>query len=589
MNKENKLEIMRHSASHVMSMAVLELFPKAKTGVGPATNDGFYQDYDLGKPLTPKDLKKIEKIMGKIKSQKIKFEHEEWGIRKAINFFKKNNQSYKVEIIEDLEKEANSQGKKLKKVSIYKTADYVDLCVGPHVKDTSEIGFYRLLSNAGAYWRGSEKNKMLTRIYGTTFSSKEELKKYIFMIEEAKRYDHRTIGKKLDLFMFDEEVGPGLPLWLPRGARLMNTIKDYTFNSYLKNGYDPVSTPHIASTKLFKHSGHLDFYKENLYSPFDLEKEKYMVKPMNCPFHVRMYKSNIHSYRDLPIRWTEMGTVYRYEKSGVLHGLTRVRGFTQDDAHIICTPEQLSSELNKALKLTKDILKTFGFKEFELNISVRDPKNPKKYIGSDEEWKQAEDSLVVAIKKAGFKDFVYDIGGAVFYGPKIDIKVMDALGRAWQLSTIQVDFNLPERFKMTYTDKDGKDKTPFMIHRALLGSLERFIGVLLEYHKGELPLWLNPLQVKILPISDKFIKYADKIKRELDENNILSSIDIRTESIGKKIRDAQLEKVPYMLIVGEREEKSGKVAIRTRKGKDKGAQILSLFIKETLEEIAKKK
>lgn len=586
---KKQLEAMRHSASHAMTIAVLRMFPKAKMGVGPATKEGFYQDYELDRPLIPKDLKKLEKIMQKIKNQKLKFEHHNWGLKKAVNYFKKIKQNYKVEMIKDLEKEAKTDDKKLKKVSIYKTGDYVDLCAGPHIKTTADIGEYKLLSVAGAYWRGDEKNKMLQRIYGTAFKSKDELKNYIQMLENAKQYDHRVLGKRLKLFIFDEEIGAGLPLWMPKGARLMNTIKNYAFETYLENGYEPVSTPHIASTKLFKHSGHLDFYKENLYSPFNLEKDKYMVKPMNCPFHVAMYNSQIHSYRDLPIRWTEMGTVYRYEKSGVLHGLTRVRGFTQDDAHIICSPEQLSSELNKALKLTKDILKTFGFSDFEVNISVRDPKNKGKFIGSDENWKQAEDALKKAVKRAGFKKFVYDVGGAVFYGPKIDIKVKDALGRAWQLSTIQVDFNLPQRFKMTYIGADGKEKTPFMIHRALLGSLERFIGVLLEYHKGDLPIWLAPIQAKILPISDKHINYAKKVEKELKLNGVLTDIDDRSESTSKKIRDAQLEKVPYMLTLGDREAKAGQVAVRTRAGKNKGAVALSTFLREIKEEINKKK
>jgi threonyl-tRNA synthetase len=585
----NKLETMRHSASHVMSMAVLELFPKAKMGVGPATSDGFYQDYQLSKPLTPKDLKKIEKIMGKIKSQKLKFEHEEWGIRKAINYFKKNEQFYKIEIINDLEKESILKGKKIKKISIYKTGNYIDLCSGPHVKDTSEIGFYKLLSNAGAYWKASEKNQMLTRIYGTAFEDKNDLKQYIHFLEEAKKYDHRILGKRLGVYMFDSEIGAGLPIWLPNGARLLNTIKNYAFNTYLANGYEPVSTPHIASIKLFKHSGHLEFYKENIYNPFELEKDNYILKPMNCPFHVKIYNSSIHSYRDLPIRWTEMGTVYRYEKSGVLHGLTRVRGFTQDDAHIICTAEQLSKELDDSLKLIKKILKEFGFGEFQVNVSVRDMKNKDKFIGTDEDWKQAERSLVDAVKKAGFNNFVYDIGGAVFYGPKIDIKIKDTMGRLWQCSTVQVDFNLPERFDMSYIDPSGNKATPFMVHRAVLGSLERFIGILLEYHKGQLPLWISPIQVKILPISDKHIKYANKIKALLSQEDIVSTVDNRSESTGKKIREAQIEKVPYMLIVGDREVKSNKVSLRNRSGKDFGAIALSTFLKQVKTEIEKKK
>lgn len=584
-NKPTKLDIMRHSTSHLMAMAVLEMFPKAKLAIGPSIADGFYYDFELDRPLITQDLKKIESLMKKIKARNEKFEREEWTITKATKFFKDQKQTYKVQLISDLVKE----DPKLKKVSIYKTGKFVDLCAGPHVKSSKEIGAFHLLSVAGAYWRGNEKNKMLQRIYGTVFPKQEELDQYLALLEEAKKRDHREIGKQLGLFMFDEEVGAGLPLWLPKGARLLHTIKDFAFNTYLDNGYEPVSTPHIASTKLFSHSGHLDFYKENLYSPFDIENEKYMVKPMNCPFHVRMYNSTMHSYRDLPTRWTEMGTVYRYERSGVLHGLTRVRGFTQDDAHIICTKEDLANELKQALKLTKHILNTFGFKDFEVNVSVRDPQNKSKYIGDDEGWNQAETALKQAIKEVGFDKFVYDIGGAVFYGPKIDIKIADALGRMWQLSTIQVDFNLPSRFSMKYIDKDSKEQTPFMIHRALLGSLERFAGVLIEHYAGAFPLWLSPVQVKILAISEKHNKYANQVAKELKENNIRVEVDESNETLGKKIRTAQKEKVPYMVIVGDKEKASGKVAPRTRSGRDLGAMGFKKFAEKLADEIKHKK
>ncbi len=583
--KHSKLDTMRHSSSHLMAMAVLQLFPKAKFAIGPSIEDGFYYDFELDRSLTNQDLKKIEKIMTKTKSKNHKFEHEEWTITKAEKYFKDSKQKYKLELIRDLLKE----DPKLKKVSIFKTGEFVDLCAGPHVKSTKEIGPYKLLSVAGAYWRGSEKNKMLQRIYGTCFEQEKELVEYLNKLEEAKKRDHRFLGKQLELFMIDEEVGQGLILWLPKGAQLRKIIQDFAINTYLKNGYKPVYTPHIASTELFKHSGHLDFYKENLYSPFEVEKQAYMVKPMNCPFHVRMYNNSIHSYRDLPIRWTEMGTVYRYERSGVLHGLTRVRGFTQDDAHIICTKEQLSQELFEALKLTKYMLKTFGFNDFEVNISIRDPKNKDKFIGDDSSWKAAEESLIEAVKKAGFKNFVYDIGGAVFYGPKIDIKIADALGRMWQLSTIQVDFNLPSRFNMKYIDKEGNEKAPFMIHRALLGSLERFIGVLIEHYAGSFPLWLSPLQVKVLAISQKHNKYAQKVLDELTKNDIRVEVDDSDETLGKKIRNALKEKVPYMVIVGDKEKKLDKVAPRTRTGKDLGAMKISKFIDRIKEEIKKNK
>ncbi len=583
--KQSKLDIMRHSCSHLMAVAVLEMFPKAKLAIGPAIEDGYYYDFELDRPLINQDLKKLEKIMTKIRSKGDKFKHEEWTINKALKYFKDRKDKYKVELINDLVKD-NS---KLKKVSIYKTGDFIDLCVGPHIKSTKDIGPFKLLNVAGAYWRGDEKNKMLQRIYGTCFETEKDLKKYLEKLEEAKKRDHRILGKQLDLFMFDDEIGSGLVLWLPKGAQLFNTIKDFAFNTYLKNGYKPVVTPHIASTELFKHSGHLDFYKENLYSPFTVEKQKYMVKPMNCPFHVKMYNSQIHSYRDLPIRWTEMGTVYRYERSGVLHGLTRVRGFTQDDAHIICTKDQLNDEIVKALKLTKYILNIFGFRDFEINISTRDLENKDKFIGEDKDWKKTEEALKQAVKKAGLKKFVYDIGGAVFYGPKIDIKIADALGRMWQLSTIQVDFNLPSRFKMKYINKEGKEQTPFMIHRALLGSLERFIGVLIEHYAGAFPIWLSPVQVKVLAISQKHNKYASKVADELFENDLRVEVDNSDETLGKKIRNAQREKVPYMLIVGDKEVKSSKVAPRTRSGKDLGAMPIKRFIERIKKEIESKK
>lgn len=585
MKKQNNLEKMRHSASHLMAAAVQKMFPKVKFAIGPAIEDGFYYDFELPRPLTPEDLKKIEKMMKKMKHQNTEFKKDSWGMVKAKNYFKKNDQKYKLELIEKIK----SENPKEKNVYIYSLGDFTDLCSGPHVKSTKEIGEFKLTRISGAYWQGNEKNKMLQRIYGVAFKTKEELNKYIERIEEAKRRDHRVLGKQLGLFIFDDEVGPALPLWMPKGATLLNEVKNYAFNMYLENGYMPVSTPHIASASLWKHSGHLDFYSENMYGDMAVDKDKYRLKPMNCPFHVKIYNSELHSYKDLPIRYTEMGTVYRYERSGVTHGIARTRGFTQDDAHIICTPDQLDKEVLSALKLTKKILKAFGFKDFEVNLSTRDPKNLDKFAGDDASWEMAENALKNAIKKAGFDDFVEDVGGAVFYGPKIDIKVSDALGRPWQLSTIQFDFNLPGRFNMTYVDKDGNEQTPFMIHRALLGSLERFISVLIEHYAGAFPTWLAPTQVKILPIADRHQSFAKKLLKQLSESKIRVELDDRSESIGKKIREAQMQKVPYMIIIGDEEIKKNKLSIRNRKGKEDHDVKTEKFIEDITKEIKDKK
>ena len=460
---------------------------------------------------------------------------------------------------------------------------------GPHLKSTAGIKAFKLLSVAGAYWHGDEKNQMLTRIYGTAFASKKELDQHLFQIEEAQKRDHRKLGQELELFTFDPEVGIGLPLWLPNGARLRQAVMDYASNVYLDNGYEPVSTPHLASSKLWQHSGHVDFYKEGLYGEFSIEDEKYRLKPMNCPFHVAIYKFKPHSYRDLPMRLSEMGTVYRYERSGVLHGLTRVRGFTQDDAHIICTPEDLSSEVKKAFNLTLEIFKTFGFTDFEVNLSTRDKENKDKFIGSDKNWQTAEKVLREVIKKVGYGDkYVEDIGGAVFYGPKIDIKVADSIGRKWQLSTIQFDFNLPERFDMTYVGSDGQQHVPYMIHRALLGSLERFIGVLIEHYGGAFPLWLSPVQTSLLPISEKFVSYAQELQKKLKSVGVRVKIDNSNESLGKKIRQAEEQKTPYMLILGQKELDKKAVSVRQRGEKDLGQMTFDAFVDKIQAEINQK-
>lgn len=573
------IDSMRHSCSHVMAQAVLQMFPEAKLGIGPTIEDGFYYDFDLPRTLIPEDLPLIEKRMKQIIKQSQKFIKKIEPGEKALEFFKKTNQKYKVDLTEELLKE----GQKLSFYENVMPVDgkpmFVDLCAGPHTEHTGQIGAFKLLKIAGAYWRGDEKNPMLQRIYGTCWHTQEELDIYIKKLEEAKKRDHRRLGIDLGLFIFDDEVGPGLPLWLPKGAFLRHKIMEFAFNTYLKRGYEPVSTPHIANEKLWSHSGHLDFYNENMYKALEIDKEKYLLKPMNCPLHVKMYKHKNRSYRELPLRWTEMGTVYRYERSGVLHGLTRVRGFTQDDAHIICRPDQLEDELSQAIDLTLYILKSFGFEDFEVNVSVRDPENKKKFIGGDEDWEKAEITLKKVLKKSGFKDYIYDIGGAVFYGPKIDIKVADSIGRKWQLSTIQFDFNLPERFGMKYVGEDGKEYTPFMIHRALLGSLERFIGVLIEHYAGAFPVWLAPVQAKILSVSEKFTDYAKKIAEELNKAEIRYEIDDSNETLGKKIRNAEMQKIPYMIVVGEKEVNENTIAVRDYATKKQESMKVDKFLK----------
>jgi len=608
------LEILRHSAAHLMAAAVQKLYSQAKFGIGPTIENGFYYDIDFGDvalssskdpaekgkiSLTPSDLPKIEKAMQDLVSQDIKFEKEEMSVDEAIKLFKELDQPYKVELLQDIKSKGttkmNEEEKEVlagDKITIYKTGKFVDLCRGPHVDSTGELKnvAIKLDRLAGAYWRGSEKNKMLTRIYGLAFESKKELKEYLEMLDQAAKRDHRKLGQELELFMFDEEVGPGLPLWMPNGAIVYQLVKDFAFQTYLKNGYKPVVTPHIASLKLWEHSGHTDFFAENMYSPFGVDDDEYKLKPMNCPLQVTMYKAKKHSYRELPLRWTEMGTVYRYERSGVLQGLTRVRGFTQDDAHIICTPEQLEDELSAALDLTMYILKTFGFKEedMEINLSTCDPQHKDKFIGDDKMWNKAQKTLAKVVKDSGFDEVVKDVGGAVFYGPKIDIKVADAIGRKWQLSTIQFDFNLPSRFNMTYSGSDGKEHTPFMIHRALLGSLERFMGVLIEHYAGAFPLWLAPVQAVIITVGEKHEKHAQKLAQELIAEDLRVEVWNENETVGNKIRKAIAQKIPYMLVIGDKETQSKNLHVRQR-GCEKVEEISKKdFIKSAKDLVEKK-
>ncbi len=569
------MEKIRHSLAHIMAAAVQELFPEAKFGIGPAIENGFYYDFDLLKRLTPEDLPKVEKKMKALIKQNINFKKKAISKAEANKLFK--NQPYKLELIKELPGET---------VSIYENSDFVDLCKGPHIKSSKEINpdGFKLTKIAGAYWKGDEKKPMLQRIYGIAFKTKKELSDYLLQQEEAGKRDHRVLGQKLGLFAINEEIGQGLPLWLPKGATLRQIIEDFVLCKYVKEGYQIVRTPHIGSEKLFQKSGHLSHYKEGMYAPLEIENEKYYLKPMNCPFHLMIYKESIKSYRDLPIRYTELGTVYRYERSGTLHGLTRVRGFTQDDGHILCAPEQLNDEIARAIKLTKDVLQTFSFKKFKIALSVRDPKNKEKYLGADSDWRIAEQALIQGMKKANW-NFVKEEGEAVFYGPKIDIKIEDSIKREWQISTIQLDFNLLERFDIFYIDKNSKKKRPFMLHRALLGSLERFIGVLIEHYGGAFPLWLSPVQIWVMPISDKHKKHAEEIKKELSSFRV--EIKDENETIGKKIREGEMQKIPYLLIVGDKEIKSKTVSVRKRGKGDIGEMKLAEFIKNISLEIKK--
>jgi len=572
-----KIDTIRHSLAHILAYAVQELYPGTKFGIGPIIENGFYYDFDLPKPITFQDLPKIEQKMRKIIKENLKFEKKETSIKKAKEIFK--NQPYKIELIADLFENGSQR------VSIYQSGDFIDLCKGPHVKSTKEIltNEFCLTKIAGAYWKGNENNPMLTRIYGIAFRTKKELDKYLYLEKEAEKRDHRILGQKLELFMFDEEVGSGLPLWLPKGAILHNIIENYLYKELRKQGYSWVISPHIAKLLLWQTSGHWELYRENMYSPIKIDKESYLLKPMSCPFHVKIYNSKIRSYKDLPIRLAEFGTVYRYEKSGVLHGLTRVRGFTQDDAHIWCTPEQLSKELEKILKQGIQILKTFGFKDYNIYLSTR----PEKYAGSQKKWEKAENTLKYILKKLKLK-YQIDPGGGVFYGPKIDIKIKDSLGREWQCTTIQLDFNLPERFNMVYIDKSGKKKQPILIHRALLGSIERFIGVLLEHYAGALPLWLGPEQIWVVPVGSSHREYAHEVNEQLTTNKFRTVVKDENETVSKKIREGEIQKIPYLLVVGDKEIKNKTVRVRS-KNKDLGMIKLNKFLEKIKIETEKKR
>lgn len=595
-----ELEIMRHSCSHLLAMAVLELRPKTKLAIGPAIENGFYYDFDpatsSGQDFTfsPEDLPKIEAKMAEIKTKNLPFTKKEISVEEAKKMF--SNQPYKLELIDELaeEESAKLSNPKGVKLNVYKTGTFADLCRGPHIENTADIGVFKLLSVAGAYWKGSEKNKMLTRIYGTCFPTQKELDDYLNFLEESKKRDHRSIGKELDLFSIDEYVGPGLVLWHPKLSIVREEIELYWRRQHRKRGYQYVYTPHVGLDNLWKTSGHLDFFKEGMYPPMSMEtknkdeKTTYFVKPMNCPFHVRIYKSKIRSYRDLPIRWCELGNVYRYEESGVLHGMLRVRGLTQDDAHIICREDQFVEEVNSILDFALELNRDFGFDKLNVYLSTRDLNNKEKYVGEENVWNLSEKTLkeILDSRKIEYHE---DIGGAKFYGPSIDLKAVDALGREWQGTTIQLDMNLPSRFGMTYIGEDGKEHVPVMLHRTLLGAMERFVGTLIEQCAGAFPVWLSPVQVKIIPVSEKSLDYAKKIKEKLLSEEIRVELNDRNETMQAKIRDAEKEKVPYMVVVGPKEADDNCVSVRVRGEKNLGQMNFGQFLQLIKEDIAKKR
>ncbi len=552
------LEVYRHSASHVLAYAVKELYPDVKFGIGPAIADGFYYDFDLSHRFVPEDLANIEKKMKGIIKKDSPFVRKEVSKKEAVKIFKVKGEKYKLELLDEIKDE---------KISLYESGDFVDLCRGPHVESTGKIKAFKLLRISGAYWRGSEKNPMLQRIYGTAFYNDKELKEYLKNLEEAEKRDHRKLGKELDLFSTNNQVGTGLILWHPKGALIRSIMEDYWRQSHREGGYEFVFTPHIGNASLWKTSGHLQWYQDSMYSPIEIDEVQYYMKPMNCPFHMMIYKNKVRSYRELPIRFAELGTVYRYERTGVLHGLSRVRGFTQDDAHIFCSPDQIVEEITRTLKFCLSFMKVFNLPAPSMELSVRDPDNTEKYAGSDENWKKAEEALVTALKSQGL-EYKRMEGEAVFYGPKIDMKYYDALGRAWQGSTIQFDFNMPERFDLSYVSKDGKQERPYMIHRALYGSLERFFALLIEHYGGAFPLWLSPIQVKILPISDDNLPYAGTIYTKLKDAGIRVDLNSKNDTLGYKIREAEKEKTPYIIVLGKNEEKEKTLSVRKRKARE---------------------
>ncbi len=569
------LEELRHSASHVMAEAVQRLFPGAKFAIGPAIENGFYYDFDLPRPLTPEDLEEISRLMQESIQAKHPFVREEVSRQEAEQIF--GDQPYKLELIRDLPPDET--------ISLYRHGAFTDLCRGPHVENTGDLRWdsFALLNTAGAYWRGDEHRPMLQRIYGTIFPSKQELKAYLDQLEEIQRRDHRRLGRELDLFSLHEEAGPGLVYWHPKGARVRTIIEDFWRMRHYEGGYDILYTPHIGRSWLWETSGHLDFYSEGMYAPMEIDEQKYYIKPMNCPFHIMIYNTDVRSYRELPLRWAELGTVYRYERSGVLHGLLRVRGFTQDDAHIICTPEQIEDEILGVLRFSLRLWRDLGFQNVVAYLATR----PEKAVGEPERWEQALVSLRKALEVENVA-YEVDEGGGAFYGPKIDLKIKDALGREWQMTTIQFDFNEPERFDMKYTGADGQEHRPYMVHRALLGSLERFFGVLIEHYGGAFPVWFAPVQVQLIPIADRHVPFADQVMARLKAANLRVEMDDSGDRMNAKIRKAQLAKIPYMLVIGDREAETGSVSVRLRTNENLGAMTVDEFIARATDIVARR-
>ena len=569
-----------HSSSHIMAAAISSLFPEAKFGIGPSIEQGFYYDIDFGDhKVTEEDLEKIENKIKEIIKLDIPFVRKEVTKQEALEYFKKNNNIYKIELIEELE---NQQ------ITFYTLGDFVDLCRGPHLPSTKYVKAIKLLNIAGAYWRGDEHRQMLTRIYGISFPKQELLDDYLNFLEEARKRDHRKLGKELELFMFSPKVGQGLPMWLPKGAIVRQELEKFLKNVQLQYGYQHVITPHIGQKELYITSGHYEKYGKDSFRPISTpnEGEEFMLKPMNCPHHCEIYAFKPRSYKDLPLRIAEFGTVYRYEQSGELHGLTRVRSFTQDDAHIFCTNDQLKDEFHKVMEIVLLILNTFDFKNFTAQVSLRDPENKEKYIGTEENWEKAEEAILESVSNAGFNTIIAK-GEAAFYGPKLDFMVQDAIGRSWQLGTIQVDYNLPERFNLEYIGADNQKYRPVMIHRAIFGSMERFVSLLLEQTAGKLPLWLSPVQVIVLPISEKYIEYGEKVVSLLTNLDIRTEMDDRSEKVGKKIRDAELQHIPFMIIVGEREKNENAVSVRRQGQGDLGSMATEAFINLFSDELNK--
>ncbi len=563
----------RHSAAHVMADVVTTMFPEAKLGIGPPTEDGFYYDFLVEEPFSEQDLSRIEKRMRRVFQQNHTFEFHEYprDVAEEMNA----SEPLKMEIIDEIPEE--------EKITTYKHGKFEDLCAGPHVESTGRIPAFKLLSVAGAYWRGDENRPMLQRIYGTAFESKDALDDHLHKIEEAKKRDHRLLGRQLDLFSIHEETGPGLIIWHPKGSRTRGIVEDFWREQHRQHGYELIYTPHIGRASLWETSGHLGFYKENMYAAIEMEGQDYYLKPMNCPFHVMYYRNDLRSYRELPMRIGELGAVYRYERGGVVQGLLRVRGMTQDDAHIFCRPDQVSDEVNGVLDLTFFLMSSFGFSDYDVMLSTR----PEKAVGEDDQWELATESLRATLVERGI-EYQIDEGGGAFYGPKIDIHIRDAIGRLWQITTVQFDFNLPERFGLTYIGEDGKEHRPYMVHRALLGTMERFMGVLIEHYAGAFPVWLAPVQAVVIPIADRHVEYAQDLKVRLEASNVRVDVDDGNDRMNAKIRNAQLQKVPYMLVIGDREIEAGAAAVRLRSGDNLGAVPVDEIVARIAEEVAEK-